>query len=50
MPIDFVSDYEDLTGETVEAATARLQGRVETKVIAAPETVEVAPATVAETA
>ncbi|WP_277348393.1 hypothetical protein [Planctomonas sp. JC2975] len=36
-PTDYVSDYETLTGKTIE-----------TKVIAAPETPEVAPATTAE--
>jgi hypothetical protein len=42
MPIDYVSDYEELTGKS------RV---VETKVVSAPEVVvEVAPATVAETA
>ena len=43
MSIDFVSDYEELTGKKREDAFT-----VETKVIAAPETPEVAPATVAE--
>ncbi len=46
MPIEFVSDYEALTGETVEAATRRLSPVVETKVVSAPETVDVAPSTV----
>ena len=48
MPTDFVSDYEALTGETVEDATKRLAHIVETKVIAAPVPVKVAPVKVAE--
>jgi|GEM_PF-3901548 len=43
MAVDFVSDYEELTGKKREDAFT-----VETKVIAAPETPEVEPATVAE--
>ena len=43
MPTDYVEDYEELTGKKREDAFT-----VETKVIAAPETPEVEPVTVAE--
>jgi hypothetical protein len=39
-PTHYVSDYEQVTGKTIPA--------VETKVISAPETVDVAPTTQAE--
>ena len=54
--IDFVSDYEAVTGESIKDATARLEADAEartetkTKVIKAPKSPKVAPATVAETA
>ena len=43
MPIDFVEDYEELTGKKREDAFV-----VETKVIGAPENAAVDPVTVAE--
>ena len=44
MPIDYVEDYEEVTGNKIPTDVAPV---VETKVISAP-IVEVAPATVAE--
>jgi hypothetical protein len=56
MPIDYVSDYEELTGRKPDgspiemgfASKAAEAPVIETKVIEAPEAPEVAPATVAE--
>jgi hypothetical protein len=55
MPIDYVSDYEALTGRKpdgspIEMETSAATDAVETKVIAAPKSADVSPATVAETA
>ena len=55
-PIDYVSDYEELTGRKpdgspIEMETSRAaEAPVETKVIKAPTKAKVSPATVAETA
>jgi len=46
MPTDYVEDYEEVTGLKREDAPA---GVIETKVVVAPKSAKVAPATVAET-
>jgi len=48
MPTYYVEDYEELTGLKPDGSPVEM-GVVETKVVTAPETHEVAPATVAET-
>ena len=45
MPTDYCEDYEEVTGKKREDA---FPAEVETKVVTAPETPEVAPTTVAE--